>query len=75
VGVIIALVVTYVAYYYQRIATPSELYFFWVPVVIAVIYGWVAWRTAGTTFSAVHLHVDDIGGAHGSAARLPTTRS
>ena len=47
VAVIIALVVTYVIYYYQRIATPSELYFFWVPVVIAAIYGWMARRCAG----------------------------
>lgn len=37
---------TYVAYYFQRVATPSELYFFWVPLAIAAIYGWMVWRTA-----------------------------
>ncbi len=36
----------YGAYYFQRIATPSELYFFWVPLVIAALYGIVAWRVA-----------------------------
>lgn len=45
-ALIVALLATYVVYFFQRIATPSELYFFWVPLVIAVIYGWMAWRWA-----------------------------
>jgi len=36
----------YLAYYLQRIASPSELYFYWVPLAITVIYGWTAWRCA-----------------------------
>ncbi len=44
-----ALIVTstsamYLVYYYQRIRTPNELYFFWIPLVIAAIYFWT-WRS------------------------------
>ena len=35
----------YLVSYYQRIQTPSELFFFWVPVVIAGIYFWLYWRS------------------------------
>lgn len=41
---IVIILSVYTTYYLQRIATPSELYFFWVPLVFATIYGWTAWR-------------------------------
>lgn len=44
-GVLGTLVVTYLVYHYQRMGGPSELYFFWVPLVIALLYGWMAWRS------------------------------
>lgn len=34
--------VMYLIYYYQRVLTPNEMYFFWIPLVIAGIYVW-AW--------------------------------
>lgn len=43
-AVTMALFVTYIVYFFQRTATPSELYFHWVPLIVAVIYGWLAWR-------------------------------
>lgn len=46
-ALIVTLFATYIVYFIQRIATPSELYFFWVPLAIAMIYGWMAWRPAG----------------------------
>jgi len=33
----------YFAYYYQRIQTRSELYYFWIPLAIAGLYLWT-WR-------------------------------
>jgi hypothetical protein len=38
------LLIMYGLYYYQRIVSPSELYFFWVPLVIAGSYGWLFYR-------------------------------
>jgi hypothetical protein len=38
------LLMMYVLYYYQRVVSPSELYFFWVPLIIASIYGWLFYR-------------------------------
>lgn len=35
----------YLVYYYQRILTPSELFFYWIPVVIAGIYFWLYRRS------------------------------
>jgi hypothetical protein len=43
-SLILALTVTYLLFYQQRITTPSELYFFWVPLVLTAVYGWVIWR-------------------------------
>lgn len=40
----IILLIMYGLYYYHRVITPSELYFFWVPLVIAGIYGWLFYR-------------------------------
>lgn len=31
--------------YYQRVATPSELYYFWFPVAMAGLYSWVVWSS------------------------------
>ena len=48
IGVASILVITYLLYYYQRVVTPSELYFFWVPLVMAGMYAWVIWRQAAS---------------------------
>jgi hypothetical protein len=46
IGLASILMITYLLYYYQRVVTPSELYFFWVPLVIAGVYVWVIWQQA-----------------------------
>lgn len=45
VTAVIVTMTTYGIYFRQRIETPSELYFFWVPLVIAALYGLV-WHQA-----------------------------
>ena len=42
--VIIALSITFRIIYWQRVQTPSELYFFWIPLVIATLYTYTAYR-------------------------------
>lgn len=39
------LVALYGVYYVQRVATPSELYFFWVPVTLAGLFAWGLYRS------------------------------
>lgn len=46
-GVVVIVAVLLVAdgvMYYQRVTSPGELYFFWVPFAIAALYGWVRRR-------------------------------
>jgi hypothetical protein len=43
-GLVMVLIVTYLLFYQQRVVSPSELYFFWVPLVLTAVYGWVVWR-------------------------------
>lgn len=40
-----ALVILYGVYYYQRIQSPNEIYFAWVPLIIAGLYTWVWLRS------------------------------
>lgn len=47
-ALILLMLIAYTVYFFQRIATPSELYFFWVPLVILAVYGWMTWRSAGS---------------------------
>ncbi len=39
-----ALCVIFIVYYYQRVTTPSELYFFWVPVSLGAVFAVVMYR-------------------------------
>ena len=48
------LLIMYGLYYYQRVISPSELYFFWVPLVIAGIYGWLFLPIPNTIDSVTH---------------------
>jgi hypothetical protein len=47
-ALLLVLIITYLLYYQQRVVTPSELYFFWVPLVLTAVYGWVIWRQGYT---------------------------
>jgi hypothetical protein len=54
-----ALLGIYIIYYLQRVATPSELYFFWVPVMLAMLYFWTWYRcrsVSAHSFSVPKLH-------------------
>ncbi len=44
--IVFLLIVANGASYYERILSPSEVYFFWVPLVIAGLYFYAAWRVA-----------------------------
>ena len=46
--VIITLIVSFLITYQQRVQTTSELYYFWIPLVIAALYAYTAYRRVPT---------------------------
>lgn len=51
--VILALIAIFIITYRQRIQTPSELYFFWIPLAIAALYIYTAYRRSPARARAV----------------------
>jgi hypothetical protein len=43
-AIILALIAIFLIFYWQRLQIPSELYFFWIPLAIAALYFYTAYR-------------------------------
>jgi hypothetical protein len=48
VAIVVLMAAVYLVYFQQRVSSPSEIYYFWIPLVIAALYGWACYRKQQT---------------------------